>query len=440
MKTIFNSLLVLAAIAFSAFAFTACEDEPDKYEISGGNPVIRYIRPLGLESGDSILTGAYMDNRICIVGENLRSITKMLFNDQEAQLIPSLITDHTLIVTVPGTVPGEVFNKIFMINNSNDTTTYDFKVLVPGPTIISMNNEWAPAGDVQTIYGSYFIDDPNVPITLTIAGQEVPFGKDQFDGNHITFTVPEGLPEGDIEVTTVYGTQKAPFRYKDSRGMITNFDGEGNSGTKGIVPQGWNLAMTYSNEGGIDGYYAQVGDGTLKMPADGGWTEGFKISWWCGDWKGDPMSITEGAGVPVRNLFPAGYFGEPEKLAFKFELCIPASNPWMAGALQVLFVNNKVAANDTWQNNTYIQPETGMCRGLYAPWSGSGSFDTGGKWITVTMPITNFTYNMDGTAGMVPITPESFDTFTMWPVSGGLQGTECAPILRYDNIRIVPIN
>ena len=162
MKTIFNSLLVLAAIAFSAFAFTACEDEPDKYEISGGNPVIRYIRPLGLESGDSIITGAYMDNRICIVGENLRSITKMLFNDQEAQLIPSLITDHTLIVTVPGTVPGEVFNKIFMINNSNDTTTYDFKVLVPGPTIISMNNEWAPAGDVQTIYGSYFIDDPNI--------------------------------------------------------------------------------------------------------------------------------------------------------------------------------------------------------------------------------------------------------------------------------------
>ena len=74
------------------------------------------------------------------------------------------------------------------------------------------------------------------------------------------------------------------------------------------------------------------------------------------------------------------------------------------------------------------------------PVSGSGSFDTGGKWITVTMPISNFTYNMDGTAGMVPITPESFDTFTMWPVSGGLQGTECAPILRYDNIRIVPIN
>ena len=34
MKTIFNSLLVLAAIAFSAFAFTACEDEPDKYEIT----------------------------------------------------------------------------------------------------------------------------------------------------------------------------------------------------------------------------------------------------------------------------------------------------------------------------------------------------------------------------------------------------------------------
>lgn len=441
MKKAYNILFLFAAL-IATVGFTACADEPDKYEVTDGTPTIRYIRPVDVASADSLLTGAYMDNEICIVGENLRSIVEMKFNDRKAQLIPSLITDNTLIVTVPGQIPGEVFDKIFMTNNKGEVTEFPFKVLVPGPKVLTMDNEWAKAGDSQTIYGSYFINDPNVPLTLTISGKKADIIG--FNDSQITFIVPDGIGEGPIEVTTVYGSKKAPFHYKDTRGMITNFDnpdGFGdNSGTKGIVPQGWNLAMTYSTEGGIDGYYAQVGDGSLKMPADGSWTEGFKISWWCGNWNGDPMSITEGAGAPLRNIFPAGYFADPAKLAVKFELCIPTENPWSAGVLQVLFMNNKVAANDSWQNNTYIQPETGLCRGMYAPWNGSEPFTTGGRWITVTLPIQNFTYNMDGTAGTVPITPESFDSFTIWPVTGGVEGKECTPIFRYDNIRIVPIN
>ena len=444
MKKAYN-ILILFAVFITTVGFTSCADEPDKYKVADGTPTISYIRPVDIASSDSLLTGAYMDNEICIVGENLRSIVEMYFNDQKAQLIPSLITDNTLIVTVPGTIPGEVFNKIFMHNNKGEVTEYDFKVLVPGPKILSMDNEWAKGGENQTLYGSYFIDDPNVPLTLTISGKKAEFIS--FTDSRITFVVPEGIEEGPIEVTTVYGTQKAAFRYKDSRGMITNFDNpdgfDANSGTKGIVPQGWNLAFTYSDEGGIDGYYIQVGDGSLTMPADGGWTESFKISWWCGNWGGDPMGIKEGAGVPLRNIFPAGYFAEPEKLAVKFEMFIPSAKPWKAGVMQVLFVNNKLCANDTWQNNNYIKTSTDggpdLCRGLYAPWNGTGSFDTQDKWITVTMPIENFTYNMDGTAGVKAIDSESFDSFTIWPVSGGIEGEECTPIIRFDNIRIVPI-
>ena len=206
MKRLFNSLLLLSAVAVTS-VFTACEDEPDKYKISDGNPTIRYIRPVNVETADSIVTGAYMDNNICIVGENLRSITKMLFNDQEAKLVPSLITDNTMIVTVPGQIPGEVFNKIFMVNNDNDTTTYDFKVLVPGPSINNMSNEWAKAGEQATIYGNYFVDDPNTPLTLTINGTKVAI--EDYDISHLTFTIPEGMKEGPIEVATVYGKQKA---------------------------------------------------------------------------------------------------------------------------------------------------------------------------------------------------------------------------------------
>jgi hypothetical protein len=31
-----------------------------------------------------------------------------------------------------------------MVTSGGDTLTYDFKVVVPAPTISSMSNEWAP--------------------------------------------------------------------------------------------------------------------------------------------------------------------------------------------------------------------------------------------------------------------------------------------------------
>lgn len=454
MKKAYNILFLFVAL-IAAVGFTACADEPDKYEVTDGTPTIRYIRPVDIASADSLLTGAYMENEICIVGENLRSIVEMYFNDKKAELIPSLITDHTMLVTVPREIPGEVFDKIFMTNNKGEVTEYPFKVLVPGPKILSMDNEWAKAGDEQNIYGSYFIDDPNIPLTLTIGGVKVPI--DEFTDSKIKFTVPAGLEKNsNIEISTIYGTQKAYFNYKDTRGMITNFDNPdgfdgyphaANSGTKGIVPQGWNLAVMYSDEGGIDGNYAQVGDGSeIKLSESGSWNEKLKISWWCGNWQGNPMGITEGAGVPLRNIFPAGYFAEPAKLAVKFELCIPSTNPWTSGVMQVLFANNQLCVNDTWQNSDYFKAKSdtnpggmNLCRGMYAPWSATGSFDTQDKWITVTMPIENFKYNQDGTEGAVPVSPESFDSFIIWPESGGINGKECTPIFRYDNIRIVPI-
>ena len=47
MKKLFNSLFLLTALTLTTAVFTGCKDEPDKYEVSDGNPTISYIRPLG---------------------------------------------------------------------------------------------------------------------------------------------------------------------------------------------------------------------------------------------------------------------------------------------------------------------------------------------------------------------------------------------------------
>lgn len=70
------SIMLLGATAFTGLSITSCVDEPDKYEIAGGTPSIDYVRLCDVTKKDSMLTGAYMGTSICLVGNNLRSITK----------------------------------------------------------------------------------------------------------------------------------------------------------------------------------------------------------------------------------------------------------------------------------------------------------------------------------------------------------------------------
>lgn len=419
-----GSFLALAACAM--IGFTACEDEPDKYKISDGTPTIRYIRPVNVESADSIITGAYMDNNICIVGENLRSITKMFFNDQEAKLIPSYITDNTMIVTVPGNIPGEVFNKIFMVNNSNDTTSYDFKVLVPGPTINNMSNEWAKAGEQATIYGNYFVDDPNTPLALNINGTNIAI--DEFDISHMSFTIPDGLEEGPVEISSVYGKTKARFNYRDTRGMLFNDFGTYDAGpaSTGLTNHGWHNMKITSDENSLDGSYLFLGDCDIE---DGSWMDGnVSFEYWPGDWDGTFTGVNS-------RLSDIVSFADFNNMALKFECNIPSSNPWTNLSMQCIFSGDEQVTLPT-ANNTFFNG-TDYPRALWTPWRATGSYDTGGKWVTVTIPISNFKYKNDGTPASVPLETKNFTGLTLFIWSGVTSGTTCHPIIRIDNIRAV---
>ena len=100
MKRSIITLRSLAAwLALATLALTACSDQPDEYKPTGGSPQVQYIRLP--ESADSIITQSYMQRTICLVGSNLRSVRRMFFNDKEAVLNSSFITDNTLLVDIP---------------------------------------------------------------------------------------------------------------------------------------------------------------------------------------------------------------------------------------------------------------------------------------------------------------------------------------------------
>ena len=428
MKKYIINIMLLAAVALG---FSSCEDYPDAFELADGVPTVHYVR---YADRDVLIEQAFMGEVVCFVGENLCSVHQLYFNDQKAVLNTSFMTENTLVAAVPGNLPKEKTDKVYMITKAQDTVAVDFKVMMPAPVLTSMSCEFQQPGTDVTIYGNYFAE----PMTLTFEdgnGAEVTTFK-SVSMTEITFTIPEDAKPGKIKLSTESGLARSPFSYYDfCGGLITDFDG----GTD-VVPQGWNFSGTYSSEGGIMGNYVELKSAN-PMSADGAWNEDFKIDFWCGRWDGNPMGITEGAGVPLCNIID---FSNWQNMALKFELYIPSSNPWMAGAMQLIFCSSDKAANDSWQNNTFVHTSAtdgglDLCRGLYRPWEATGSFDTGDKWITVTVPFSEFTYNADGTSGAVPLAkPEDFATFVIWPWNGGVIGTECTPIFRIDNLRAVP--
>ncbi len=433
-------------------SMVSCEDEPDKFELTDGTPSVRYVRMTA--GADSLVTEAYVDNLICLVGDNLTSIREMYFNDQKAVLNTSYITDHTLLVNIPRGIPEVETNKIYMINKDGVTTEYDFRVLVPGPSLLSLSFEYAKPGDEVTLHGNYFVDDPNKPLTVTFPGDIPVTDIKSIEQTAVTFVIPEGATEeGELEVTTRYGKGESKFHYLDTRGMLFNFD-------NGLEQQGWHAQAIVADDYSFDGNYMQLGDGDAIMSEDGGWADSkFSFEYWAGSWD-TPQNITSGQGAALYNVAD---FSKPEKMALKFEMCIPSSNVWAAGAMQVCFqgltqlslssnpidgISVALPGAQAWAFNGEVGDDfkdregdwTDWGRYLYRPWqtADKGEYHTDGKWITVTLPISQFRYTAKGTgAGKTPSKPEDFASLTMFVVSGGVNGAECQPIIKIDNIRAV---
>ena len=77
-----------AAVVVAGFSMAACEDEPDKYEVAGGKPTLKYVRVPDPAAADSLLTGAYMANTICLSVKICGVFTSSISMTRRRYLIP----------------------------------------------------------------------------------------------------------------------------------------------------------------------------------------------------------------------------------------------------------------------------------------------------------------------------------------------------------------
>lgn len=357
----------MSLLALSALLLTSCEEDGDgmQLETPNGEPEIRYIRTTNPNSTDSLLVAAELGSTIAIVGRNLGGTRQVWFNDQEALINPSWVTNTAIILAVPVKAPLDIQDKLYLITEKGDTLTHDFKVTIPAPSVVSAKNEWVQDGENLVINGDFFFEP--LSVTFTGAGEGEIVSVTQ---NSIEVVVPEGATEGPVTVTTIFGVTESTFQLWDSRNIILNFDD--------LVANGWRIGMVANDNGPIDGNYLVVGGVIAANQRDEGpgapGESPLAMEFW-----GGPAGRTE-------NFYPY-YANSYRDYVLKFEAKV---NKWYGG-----YLNLCLSTPDHAGNNQEIWSNTLNARAIWGPWAEEGKeFSTDGSWITVVIPLTEFQYHM----------------------------------------------
>jgi hypothetical protein len=373
MKNIISKTLLACLLLPTAFTFTACQqEESGKYEMTGGVPVVKYVRYPGSENPDRLLDGALMGENVILVGDNLTSIKELYFNDQKALLNINFITANALFTSVPTSVPQERTDKIWMVTGSGERVGYDFEVRIPAPKLDRIKCEMLPEDAEAVLYGDYFFDSN---LKILIGSDEIPAADiTSIEKTILKFKAPATTVAGPVTVSTAFGAS-APTAawFNDVRGFITGFEDSENGGA-GFVA-GWGRPEKIESDPtfSLTGKYAKF-QGEIENTSWGSGSPGMVINIW-----GAANADNPNAGLSDP-LFPSN----PATSVLKFEINVV--EPW--SALPMIFCFKAVGDNEGWLWNDGTQP-----RAFWMPWQGTAEGYTTDGWETVSIPISSMIYN-----------------------------------------------
>ena len=403
MKLFLKYLPALFILFVISAVFISCQDDEEDR-----NPVVHYIRVTNPASSDSLLNAAYLGDLIAVVGDNLGSLREVWFDDQRANINPTLVTDHSVILNVPATAPTVVTNKLVMKFATGKVIEHDFKMAVPAPVVEAMECEWVQPGETAVINGNYFFE----PLTITF-NNGVQVTPATVEATRITFEVPAGAEPGPVTVTTNFGATQSSFHFMDQRNIFLNYDNLTASGS-------WRPG-TVGSDDPVDGNYLIL-KGSLKKNEraedfPGG---GYVSQFWA-----------QANGRPQGNLVPAEGF--VSDYVFKFEARVKA----MYGTtLNICFAPWNNAANGEYWGNL-------NAKGLWEPWKANDANFVTEDWITVSIPLSEFKYAQTMEGSDITYTSMDFNreitgSLSFWVIGSPKASEDGSPVeIHIDNVRIV---
>ncbi len=154
---------------------------------------------------DSTVTSGKLNTQYAILGTNLLTTSSVSFNGVSSYFNPGLLTDNSIIVTIPANIPfgPSRSNKVTIVTKYG-VVDYTFGIQQPPPIITGFNPAAAGAGTVVTITGSVFDAVSAVrfdSMPAKIVGTPTT--------TQIQVEVPAGVVQAYIYITTPGGTTKS---------------------------------------------------------------------------------------------------------------------------------------------------------------------------------------------------------------------------------------
>lgn len=389
-------LSILSLFALCLLTFTACSEDYVREHGNGKPAVIDYVRVCDPTKADSAIYEAEMLSTIAIVGSNLHTVNTVLFGETEAALNLSLVSERAIIVTVPFSL--DISDNMRLVTADGLITDYPFRAFIPAPQLTSMLCEYAAEKDTVHIIGNYFYE----PVKAWFA-DDVPAEIAGFTATELQLIVPADAHEGPLTVTTSYGTTVSDFRFRDTRGLITDFRSLewGNSYQKGAI----------GDEKPIDGTYL-----LLATPSLGPWVWKDELAgcYWAKDGRG-VAPIAEGIA---------------DTLALKFEVNILN---WTDIPMIIWF---KASTQDFSVDDNNAQYH-------WKPWlqeDGSVKNARTDGWRTVQIPLSQFNTNKEETSNERMLGDMAqYSDFQVFLFGAQTDASQKYPVeIHLDNPRIVP--
>ncbi|MFT2008313.1 glycan-binding surface protein [Pontibacter sp. 13R65] len=326
-KSSIHKAKVAALLLLSSFLMFSCEEDEVEMGCSGAPVITSITKPT---DRTAVLKESNLDDWIIIQGSSFCHVEQITLNDVNVDLADAYITPSEITLRIPRKAPLVDSQKI-TVRTKAGTGQYTYTIIVPPIVITGTKNEYAAPGESFFLNGDNFdvYEFASKPGKVFFGTIEVPI--DSASKNTLYLKVPAGATAGDeIKVVNASGIERvAPFRYKDSRNLLFDFENSTNQYvTDSPVP------------GGINGKYVRVNK---------------QVNSW---------DVLEFAGGQVR--LPAAAVSNPENYLLKFE--VNTIMPFNSNRIRLMLDGN-------WgTENTYN-------------WVSNPAFHTNGMWETMAIPL-----------------------------------------------------
>ncbi|WP_207532750.1 glycan-binding surface protein [Desertivirga arenae] len=379
MKTSKLKLYIIAASAiFCSVNFSACKKE-DAGEECNGTPVItNVVKPTDRKN---VLQSAEFFQYVTIQGQNLCGTQSLKFNDVAVDLDQAFVSANEITVKIPGTIPTQTTNKVYVSTNKGEAQ-HDFGIVIPPLKINQIVNEYAPAGNTMVLIGTGF----------TTYGFNAGHGKAYFGNTETTITkvttdslfitVPLSAHQGDqIKIVETQGNQTYtyPYPYRDNRNILFDFDGNNGNVNLGVRTAG-----------------------PVPEPISGRFLH-YKVN--NNDWDGTGGAIVSGA-----RPLPADVVNNPKNYVLKFEFYNNPNNPFKGTIMKFFFEGGGWSGG-----NNYLWDVR------------TSGVDTRGEWKTITLPWA------DAFTRVINVSASGF-----YNNEYVIHGPKINADMAFDNFRIVP--